>query len=176
MFHQEVKQQELFIGSVRVNSRMDWLLLDSAVSQAFKVTKYIDDANEVIIQCGINWKLMHILKEILYAFEFFINFVFFLMSLKGYGSLYCHYQILFSLQVYIAKVDPTSSLGLSTDSLFSYSMGHIKRVLGEEAPKTLPSHCMSRDSTGITLALKGLPKCLSVALTILAFKQNRNLH
>lgn len=105
----------------------------------------------------------------------FINFVFLLMSLKGYDSLYCHYQILFSLQVYIAKVDPTSSLGLSTDSIFSYSMGHIKRVLGGEVPETLPSHCMSRDSTGITLALKGLPKCLSVALTILAFKQNRNL-
>uniref|UniRef100_H2S055 Neuron navigator 1 n=1 Tax=Takifugu rubripes TaxID=31033 RepID=H2S055_TAKRU len=96
---QEVKQQELFIGTVRVNSRMDWVILDSAVSQAFKV--------------------------------------------------------------YIAKVDPTSSLGLSTDSIFSYSMGHIKRVLGGEAPETLPSHCMSQDSTGITLALKGLKeKCV----------------
>ncbi|XP_029681832.1 neuron navigator 1 isoform X6 [Takifugu rubripes] len=99
VFRDEVKQQELFIGTVRVNSRMDWVILDSAVSQAFKV--------------------------------------------------------------YIAKVDPTSSLGLSTDSIFSYSMGHIKRVLGGEAPETLPSHCMSQDSTGITLALKGLKeKCV----------------
>lgn len=63
--------------------------------------------------------------------------------------------IFFSLQVYIAKVDPTSSLGLSTDSIYSYSMGHIKRVLGGEAPETQPSRCLSRSSTGITVALKG---------------------
>lgn len=61
----------------------------------------------------------------------------------------------FSFQVYIAKVDPTSSVGLSTDSIYSYSMGHIKRVLGGEAPETQPSRCMSRGPSGITVALKG---------------------
>uniref|UniRef100_A0A671YT23 Neuron navigator 1 n=1 Tax=Sparus aurata TaxID=8175 RepID=A0A671YT23_SPAAU len=96
---QEVKQQDFFVGTVRVNGRMDWPMLDSAVSQAFKV--------------------------------------------------------------YIAKVDPTSSLGLSTDSIYSYSMGHIKRVLGGEAPETQPSRCMSRGPTGITVSLKGLKeKCV----------------
>lgn len=60
-----------------------------------------------------------------------------------------------SFQVYVAKVDPTSSLGLSTDSIYSYSMGHIKRVLGGEAPETQPSRCMSRGPTSITVALKG---------------------
>ncbi|XP_054641486.1 neuron navigator 1 isoform X6 [Dunckerocampus dactyliophorus] len=99
VFKDEVKQSDLFIGTVRVNGRMDWPMLDSAVSQAFKV--------------------------------------------------------------YIAKVDPTASLGLSTDSIFSYSMGHIKRVLGGEAPETQPSRCMSRGPTGITVALKGLKeKCV----------------
>ncbi|KAM7005961.1 neuron navigator 1 [Tautogolabrus adspersus] len=95
----EVKQQDFFMGTVRVNGRMDWPMLDSAVSQAFKV--------------------------------------------------------------YVAKVDPTSSLGLSTDSIYSYSMGHIKRVLGGEAPETQPSRCMSRGPSGITVALKGLKeKCV----------------
>uniref|UniRef100_A0A3Q3CPN8 Neuron navigator 1 n=1 Tax=Haplochromis burtoni TaxID=8153 RepID=A0A3Q3CPN8_HAPBU len=95
----EVKQQDFFVGTVRVNGRMDWVMLDSAVSQAFKV--------------------------------------------------------------YIAKVDPTSSLGLSTDSIYSYSMGHIKRVLGGEAPETQPSRCMSRGPSSITVALKGLKeKCV----------------
>uniref|UniRef100_H2LS65 Neuron navigator 1 n=1 Tax=Oryzias latipes TaxID=8090 RepID=H2LS65_ORYLA len=99
LFEQEVKQQDFFIGTVRVNGRMDWVMLDSAVSQAFKV--------------------------------------------------------------YIAKVDPTSSLGLSTDSIYSYSMGHIKRVLGGEAPETQPSRCMSRGPSSITVALKGLKeKCV----------------
>ncbi|XP_025762905.1 neuron navigator 1 isoform X13 [Oreochromis niloticus] len=99
VFKDEVKQQDFFVGTVRVNGRMDWVMLDSAVSQAFKV--------------------------------------------------------------YIAKVDPTSSLGLSTDSIYSYSMGHIKRVLGGEAPETQPSRCMSRGPSGITVALKGLKeKCV----------------
>nr|XP_054587544.1 neuron navigator 1 [Nothobranchius furzeri] len=99
VFKEEVKQQDFFIGTVRVNGRMDWVMLDSAVSQAFKV--------------------------------------------------------------YIAKVDPTFSLGLSTDSIYSYSMGHIKRVLGGEAPETQPSRCMSRGPSSITVALKGLKeKCV----------------
>ncbi|XP_054866617.1 neuron navigator 1 isoform X2 [Amphiprion ocellaris] len=99
VFKDEVKQQDFFVGTVRVNGRMDWVMLDSAVSQAFKV--------------------------------------------------------------YIAKVDPTSSLGLSTDSIYSYSMGHIRRVLGGEAPETQPSRCMSRSPSSITVALKGLKeKCV----------------
>ncbi|XP_065811214.1 neuron navigator 1 isoform X8 [Labrus bergylta] len=99
VFKEEVKQQDFFMGTVRVNGRMDWPMLDSAVSQAFKV--------------------------------------------------------------YVAKVDPTSSLGLSTDSIYSYSMGHIKRVLGGEAPETQPSRCMSRGPSSITVALKGLKeKCV----------------
>ncbi|XP_029007809.1 neuron navigator 1 isoform X4 [Betta splendens] len=99
VFKEEVKQQDFFVGTVRVNGRMDWTMLDSAVSQAFKV--------------------------------------------------------------YIAKVDPTSSLGLSTDSIYSYSMGHIKRVVGGEAHETQPSRCISRGPGGITVALKGLKeKCV----------------
>ncbi|XP_047195239.1 neuron navigator 1 isoform X13 [Hippoglossus stenolepis] len=99
VFKDEVKQQDFFVGTVRVNGRMDWTMLDSAVSQAFKV--------------------------------------------------------------YIAKVDPTSSLGLSTDSIYSYSMGHIKRVLGGDAPETQPSRCMSRGPSSITVSLKGLKeKCV----------------
>ncbi|XP_040890015.1 neuron navigator 1 isoform X4 [Toxotes jaculatrix] len=99
VFKDEVKQQDFFVGTVRVNGRMDWTMLDSAVSQAFKV--------------------------------------------------------------YITKVDPTASLGLSTDSIYSYSIGHIKRVLGGEAPETQPSRCMSRGPSGITVSLKGLKeKCV----------------
>ena len=38
LVQQEVKQQDFFIGTVRVNGRMDWPMLDSAVGQAFKVS------------------------------------------------------------------------------------------------------------------------------------------
>ncbi|KAM6981181.1 LOW QUALITY PROTEIN: neuron navigator 1-like [Aplochiton taeniatus] len=99
VFKDEVKQQDFFVGTVRVNGRMDWPMLDSAVSQAFKV--------------------------------------------------------------YVAKVDPTFSLGLSTDSIYSYSMSHIQRVLGGEAPENQPSRCVSRGPSGITVALKGFKeKCV----------------
>ncbi|XP_041743525.1 neuron navigator 1-like isoform X3 [Coregonus clupeaformis] len=99
VFKDEVKQQDFFIGTVRVNSRMDWPMLDLAVGQAFKV--------------------------------------------------------------YIAKVDPTSSLGLFTDSIYSYGMNHIRRVLGGELPESQPSHCVSKGPSGITVTLKGLKeKCV----------------
>ncbi|XP_045561691.1 neuron navigator 1 isoform X13 [Salmo salar] len=99
VFKDEVKQQDFFIGTVRVNGRMDWPMLDSAVGQAFKV--------------------------------------------------------------YIAKVDPTSSLGLTTDSVYSYSMNHIRRVLGGELPESQPSRCVSKGPSGITVTLKGLKeKCV----------------
>ncbi|XP_052329190.1 neuron navigator 1-like isoform X8 [Oncorhynchus keta] len=99
VFKDEVKQQDFFIGTVRVNGRMDWPMLDSAVGQAFKV--------------------------------------------------------------YIAKVDPTSSLGLTTDSVYSYSMNHIRRVLGGELPESQPSRCVSKGTSGITVTLKGLKeKCV----------------
>lgn len=96
-------------------------MLDSAVSQAFKVSHRIHNPNKVNVCSAVTY-------------------------------------IFFSLQVYIAKIDPTSSLGLSTDSIYSYSMGHIRRVLGGEAPETQPSRCISQGSTGITVALKGLWK------------------
>ncbi|KAL0978787.1 hypothetical protein UPYG_G00175180 [Umbra pygmaea] len=99
VFKDEVKQQDFFIGTVRLNGRMDWAMLDSAVGQAFKV--------------------------------------------------------------YIAKVDPTSSLGLSTDSIYSYTISHIRRVLGEEVPESQPSRCVSKGPSSITVALKGLrEKCV----------------
>ncbi|KAG7253028.1 hypothetical protein CRUP_015467, partial [Coryphaenoides rupestris] len=104
MVPQEVKQQDFFVGTVRVNGRMDWSMLDSAVSQAFKV--------------------------------------------------------------YIAKVDPASSLGLSTDSIYSYNMGHIKRLLGGEAPESQPSRCMSKGPTSITVALKGRPSWSQLPLDL----------
>uniref|UniRef100_A0AAY5K8C5 AAA+ ATPase domain-containing protein n=1 Tax=Esox lucius TaxID=8010 RepID=A0AAY5K8C5_ESOLU len=64
-------------------------------------------------------------------------------------------------QVYVAKVDPTSSLGLSPDSIYSYTISHIKRVLGEELPESQPSRCVSKGPSGITVTLKGLKeKCV----------------
>ncbi|XP_072571138.1 neuron navigator 1-like isoform X2 [Paramormyrops kingsleyae] len=95
----EVKQQNFFIGFVKAGSRMDWALLDAAVSQAFRD--------------------------------------------------------------YVNKVDPTTSLGLSTDSIYSYQVNHSKRVLGTEAPEVSPFRTLSKGTGSVTVALKGLKeKCV----------------
>ncbi|XP_053492507.1 neuron navigator 1 isoform X2 [Ictalurus furcatus] len=62
---------------------------------------------------------------------------------------------------YLSVVDPSSSLGLSQDSIYSYSLSHLKRVLGAQPPETPPVRCLSKSSTCINVALKGLKeKCV----------------
>ncbi|XP_060775325.1 neuron navigator 1 isoform X6 [Neoarius graeffei] len=62
---------------------------------------------------------------------------------------------------YLSVVDPSSSLGLSQDSIYSYSLSHLKRVLGVQPPETPPVRCLSKTSTCINVALKGLKeKCV----------------
>ncbi|KAG5837765.1 hypothetical protein ANANG_G00216130 [Anguilla anguilla] len=99
LFKDEVKQQDYFIGTVKINGKTDWVALDTAVSQAFKD--------------------------------------------------------------YIVKVDPTSSLGLSVDSICSYSVNQGRRVMGGAGPETTPSWCLGKGPCCITVALKGLKeKCV----------------
>ncbi|XP_074538161.1 neuron navigator 1 isoform X3 [Halichoeres trimaculatus] len=63
---------------------------------------------------------------------------------------------------YLTQVDPTSSLGLSCDSLHKYQLtqgGH--RVIGGEKPQTSPYRCLSSGSAQISVTLKGLKeKCV----------------
>ncbi|XP_076213975.1 neuron navigator 1 isoform X2 [Aptenodytes patagonicus] len=59
---------------------------------------------------------------------------------------------------YITKMDPASTLGLSTESVYGYSISHIKRVLDTEPPELPLCH---RGLTSIVVTLKGLKeKCV----------------
>ncbi|XP_032935991.1 neuron navigator 1 isoform X5 [Catharus ustulatus] len=59
---------------------------------------------------------------------------------------------------YITKMDPASTLGLSTESVYGYSISHIKRVLDMDPPE-LP--LCRRGLTSIVVTLKGLKeKCV----------------
>ncbi|NXD29079.1 NAV1 protein, partial [Spelaeornis formosus] len=59
---------------------------------------------------------------------------------------------------YITKMDPASTLGLSTESVYGYSISHIKRVLDSEPPE-LP--LCRRGLTSVVVTLKGLKeKCV----------------
>ncbi|XP_057219195.1 neuron navigator 1 isoform X2 [Triplophysa rosa] len=95
----EVRQQDFYIGSVRVNGDTDWSTLDTIISTVFKD--------------------------------------------------------------YISQVDPGSSIGLSVDSIHSYSIHQSRRVLGAEAPESSPSNCLKNDPGLITVSLKGFKeKCV----------------
>ncbi|KAG5835385.1 hypothetical protein ANANG_G00243340 [Anguilla anguilla] len=62
---------------------------------------------------------------------------------------------------YIAKVDPTSSLVLSVDSIYCYHVNHIKRVMGGEVPEATPLRCLGKSPCSVSVALKGMKeKCV----------------
>ncbi|XP_059533848.1 neuron navigator 1 isoform X3 [Myotis daubentonii] len=61
-------------------------------------------------------------------------------------------------QDYISKMDPASTLGLSTESIQGYSISHVKRVLDAEPPEMPPCR---RGVNNISVSLKGLKeKCV----------------
>ncbi|XP_074173217.1 neuron navigator 1 isoform X5 [Rhinolophus sinicus] len=61
-------------------------------------------------------------------------------------------------QDYISKMDPASTLGLSTDSIHGYSLSHVKRVLDAEPPEMPPCR---RGVNNVSVSLKGLKeKCV----------------
>ncbi|XP_026223820.1 neuron navigator 1-like isoform X3 [Anabas testudineus] len=63
---------------------------------------------------------------------------------------------------YLTQVDPTASLGLSSDSLHTYQLTQgEQRVIGGEKPQASPFHCLGSGSARIFVTLKGLrEKCV----------------
>ncbi|XP_056588691.1 neuron navigator 1 isoform X2 [Triplophysa dalaica] len=57
---------------------------------------------------------------------------------------------------YTSQVDPGSSMGLSVDSIHSYSIHQSRRVFGGEAPESSPSNCLKNYPGLITVSLKGV--------------------
>ena len=72
---------------------------------------------------------------------------------SGFSIHSCAFSaLLFSHQDYISKMDPASTLGLSTESIHGYSLSHVKRVLDAEPPEMPPCR---RGVNNISVALKG---------------------
>ncbi|XP_016366843.1 neuron navigator 1-like [Sinocyclocheilus rhinocerous] len=95
----EVRQQDFYIGSVRIHGKTEWSVLDTDISTAF-------------------------------------------------GN-------------YISQVDPSASMGLSVDSIHSYSINQSRRVLGAEAPESSPCDCLKKGPGLVTVTLKGFKeKCV----------------
>ncbi|XP_056094364.1 neuron navigator 1 isoform X5 [Rhinichthys klamathensis goyatoka] len=96
---EEVRQQDFYIGSVRINGKTEWSTLDTDISTAFRD--------------------------------------------------------------YISLVDPSTSMGLSVDSIHSYAINQSRRVLGAEAPESSPCDCLKKGPGLVTVTLKGVEdKCV----------------
>ncbi|XP_051517746.1 neuron navigator 1-like isoform X2 [Myxocyprinus asiaticus] len=62
---------------------------------------------------------------------------------------------------YICQVDPGASMGLSVDSIHSYSINQSGRVIGTEAPSSSPWDSLIKGLGLVTVALKGFKeKCV----------------
>ncbi|XP_066406019.1 neuron navigator 3 [Molothrus aeneus] len=57
---------------------------------------------------------------------------------------------------YIFRVDPTTSLGLSSDCIASYCIGDVTRAHSLEVPELLPCGYLVGDNNVITVSLKGV--------------------
>ncbi|XP_078797969.1 neuron navigator 3 isoform X12 [Oryzias latipes] len=57
---------------------------------------------------------------------------------------------------YVFRVDPITSLGLSSDSIVSYRMGEVIRSHGSEVPELLPCGYLVGDSNVIKVNLRGM--------------------
>lgn len=72
----------------------------------------------------------------------------------------------FVQQDYISQVDPGASMGLSVDSIHSYSVNQSRRVLGAEAPESSPCDCLKKGTGLVTVALKGEKLTLSISRSL----------
>ncbi len=61
-----------------------------------------------------------------------------------------------SLQEYVFRVDPLTSLGLSSDSIVCYRMGEVVRSHASEVPELLPCGYLVGDNNVIKVNLKGM--------------------
>lgn len=61
-----------------------------------------------------------------------------------------------SLQEYVFRVDPVSSLGLNSDSIVCYRMGEVVRSHASEVPELLPCGYLVGDNNIIKVNLKGV--------------------
>ncbi|XP_053099534.1 neuron navigator 1 isoform X2 [Hemicordylus capensis] len=111
--------------------------------------------DEVTLRIVVRMPPQHIIKGDLKQQEFYLG------SSKVSGKLdwkMLDEAVCQVFKEYITKMDPAATLGLSIESVYGYSISHIKRVLDTEPPELPPCR---RGVTSIAVTLKGLKeKCV----------------
>ncbi|XP_059426390.1 neuron navigator 1 isoform X3 [Carassius carassius] len=115
--------------------------------------------DENLVRVLVRIPHQHLFKDEVKQLEFFIGTV----KVSGRTDWFSlDSAVIQAFKEYLAVVDPGSSLALSQDSIYSYSLSHLKRVLGAQPPETPPVR-LSRGSSCISVTLKGLKeKCVDV--------------
>ncbi|XP_058130931.1 neuron navigator 1 isoform X4 [Dasypus novemcinctus] len=110
---------------------------------------------EVTLRVVVRMPPQHIIKGDLKQQEFFLG----CSKVSGKVDWKMLDEAVFQVfKDYISKMDPASTLGLSTESIHGYSISHVKRVLDTEPPEMPPCR---RGVNNISVSLKGLKeKCV----------------
>ncbi|XP_051676411.2 neuron navigator 1 isoform X2 [Oryctolagus cuniculus] len=110
---------------------------------------------EVTLRVVVRMPPQHIIKGDLKQQEFFLG----CSKVSGKVDWKMLDEAVFQVfKDYISKMDPASTLGLSTESIHGYSISHVKRVLDAEPPELPPCR---RGVNNISVSLKGLKeKCV----------------
>ncbi|KAK2493891.1 LOW QUALITY PROTEIN: hypothetical protein MC885_000019 [Smutsia gigantea] len=110
---------------------------------------------EVTLRVVVRMPPQHIIKGDLKQQEFFLG----CSKVSGKVDWKTLDEAVFQVfKDYISKMDPASTLGLSTESIHGYSVSHVTRVLGVEPPEMPPCR---RGVNNISVSLKGLKeKCV----------------
>uniref|UniRef100_A0A9J8B8A3 Neuron navigator 1 n=1 Tax=Cyprinus carpio carpio TaxID=630221 RepID=A0A9J8B8A3_CYPCA len=116
--------------------------------------------DESLVRVLVRIPNQHLFKDEVKQLEFFIGTV----KISGRTDWFAlDSAVIQAFKEYLAVVDPSSSLALSQDSIYSYSLSHLKRVLGAQPPETPPVRLYSKGSSCISVTLKGLKeKCVDV--------------
>ncbi|XP_062969902.1 neuron navigator 1 isoform X2 [Cynocephalus volans] len=110
---------------------------------------------EVTLRVVVRMPPQHIIKGDLKQQEFFLG----CSKISGKVDWKMLDDAVFQVfKDYISKMDPASTLGLSTESIHGYSISHVTRVLDAEPPEMPPCR---RGVNSISVSLKGLKeKCV----------------
>ncbi|XP_065135563.2 neuron navigator 1 isoform X1 [Paramisgurnus dabryanus] len=116
--------------------------------------------DESLVRVMVRIPNQHMFKDEVKQLEFFIGTV----KISGRTDWFAlDSAVSQAFKDYLTTVDPSSSLGLSQDSIYSYSLSHHKRVLGAQPPETPPVRLYTKGSSCVIVALKGLKeKCVDV--------------
>uniref|UniRef100_A0A671G4K7 Neuron navigator 1 n=1 Tax=Rhinolophus ferrumequinum TaxID=59479 RepID=A0A671G4K7_RHIFE len=110
---------------------------------------------EVTLRVVVRLPPQHVIRGDLKQQEFFLG----CSKVSGKADWKTLDEAVFQVfQDYISKMDPASTLGLSTDSIHGYSLSHVRRVLDAEPPEMPPCR---RGVNNVSVSLKGLKeKCV----------------